>query len=99
MVLGQRTGTILRPTLLGALVVKAAAHTVSSDPARLRHVLDFVVLTTLIDIDDIPEGELHNRDRGYLQGMVGVLDADPALWAGIEGGGVGVERLRLALAR
>lgn len=95
--LGNRTGTVLRPNLLGALVAKAAAHTVSNDVARGRHVTDFLVLTTLIDIDDVRGVDLSRRDRNYLRRMVRVIAADRTLLTGVADAAVGVQRLRLAL--
>lgn len=85
-----------RPSLLGALVAKAAAHSVVLDRARLRHLVDFAVLTTLIRPSDGVQ-EAGRRDREHLGAMLAALDADRRGWAGIQGASDGVERLRLAL--
>ena len=54
-----RTGTVLRPNLVGALVAKAAARTeIPSDPASTRHCTDFVVLASLISARDFRETAL-----------------------------------------
>lgn len=96
VVVGGRTGSVRRPNLLGALVAKAAAHTVSLDTRRARHVTDFAVLATLVRPDD----ELHTaraRDRQYLRRMLTVMAEDPRPWAAVAGAADGLERVRLAL--
>lgn len=66
-----RTGTVLRPTLIGALVAKAAARTeIASDPASTRHCTDFVVLANLISARDFRETELTKKDRTRLRRML-----------------------------
>ncbi|WP_155376501.1 hypothetical protein [Cellulomonas sp. JZ18] len=85
-----------RPNLLGALVAKAAAHTVSLDVRRDRHVTDFAVLTTLLRPDDAVHAAT-TRDRRYLQRMLAVMAEDPRPWAAVAGADDGLERLRLAL--
>lgn len=63
-----RTGTVLRPTLIGALVTKAAARTeIASDPTSTRHCTDFVVLANLISAQDFRETELTKKDRTRLR--------------------------------
>jgi hypothetical protein len=46
--LGDRSGSVRRPRLVGALVVKAAAHTLAVDPQRARHRSDFATLAGLL---------------------------------------------------
>ena len=66
-----RTGTVLRPHLVGALVAKAAARTeIASDPAGARHCTDFVVLAGLISARDFRETDLVGRDRSRLRRML-----------------------------
>jgi hypothetical protein len=93
---GERTGTVRRPSLLGALVAKAAANTVVLDPARRRHLLDFLVLTTLIEADDRVQ-EANERDRRYLQAMVAAIAADRRAVLSVTGAEDGIYLLRLAL--
>jgi len=95
--LGGRTGVIRRPDLLGALVAKAAAHSVVLDRARTRHLVDFAVLTTLLRPSDRVD-RAGRRDREYLEAALAALAADPRSWAGVDGAEVGIARLRLALA-
>lgn len=94
--LGDQVGSVLRPTLLGALVIKAAAYTLVGDPARERHLEDFVVLSTLIRPDDRVE-RAGARDREHLGNALGVLHGDPRTALGIENGQEGLARLRLIL--
>lgn len=96
VLVGERTGTVRRPRLLGALVAKAAAHTVSLDTRRDRHVTDFAVLATLVRPDDAVHTATA-RDRQYLQRMLTVTAADPRPWAAVGGAAEGLERLKLAL--
>lgn len=95
--LGGRTGVIRRPDLLGALVAKAAAHSVVLDRARSRHLVDFAVLTTLLRPSDGVD-QAGRRDREYLEAALAALAGDPRSWAGVDGAEEGIARLRLALA-
>lgn len=66
-----RTGTVLRPNLVGALVGKAAARTeIASDRASTRHCTDFVVLANLVSARDFRETELMKKDRTRLRKML-----------------------------
>ncbi len=95
VVVEGRPGTVRRPSLLGAIVAKAAGVAIPVDPDRVRHQHDFVVLTTLIRPDD----EIHSatkRDREHIATMLRALAREQS-WKSITGGPEGVERLRLAL--
>lgn len=66
-----RTGTVLRPNLVGALVGKAAARAeVASDRASTRHCTDFVVLANILSARDFRETELVKKDRARLRKML-----------------------------
>lgn len=93
---GGRTGWMRRPNLLGALVAKAAAYTVTLDTGRARHISDFLVLTTLIEPGD-EVGAASRRDRAYLDGMLGVVANDRRSLLTVEGAQEGIYTLRLAL--
>lgn len=95
--LDGRTGVIRRPNLLGALVAKAAAHSVVLDRGRSRHLVDLAVLTTLLRPGDRVD-QAGRRDREYLDAAIAALVADPRSWAGVDGSEAGIARLRLALA-
>jgi hypothetical protein len=89
-------GRVRRPNLLGALVAKAAAHTVVLDQARARHRADFAVLTTLIAPSDRID-EAGPRDRRYLRGMLAALADDRRTVLRVDGAAEGVATLRDAL--
>ncbi|HLR94450.1 MAG TPA: hypothetical protein VK053_07995 [Jiangellaceae bacterium] len=92
------TGTVRRPNLLGALVSKAAAHSVPQDPGKERHLLDFALLTTLIAPADMV-GQAGERDRKRLRAAIDALRGSPRTMAKIEGSDIGLARLELALRR
>jgi hypothetical protein len=96
--IGELVGAVLRPTLLGALVIKAAAYGVLGDSAKDRHVEDFVVLATLVSPRDRIQ-DAGPRDREYLGNVLGLLRNDPRPASRIENGPEGIERLRLRLNR
>lgn len=66
------------------------------DTARARHKTDFLVLSTLIEPDDGLDGAT-NRDRHYLESMLGALVFDHRAIASVEGAESGIYFLRLAL--
>lgn len=90
-----RRGAIRRPSLLGALVGKAAAIRIAVDPGSARHVHDFAVLATLVRPDDAVH-TAGRRDREHLGNMLGRMVADTS-WRSVDGAADGVARLRLAL--
>ncbi|MBK8460136.1 MAG: hypothetical protein WAS07_15885 [Micropruina sp.] len=66
-----RIGTVLRPSLIGALVGKAAARTeISSDRNAERHCVDFVVLAGLISAGDFRGETLAKKDQLRLKRMI-----------------------------
>ena len=72
-----RIGTVLRPSLVGALVGKAAARTeIASDPAGSRHCSDFVVLAGLVSARDFREAALERKDRVRLRKMLAYCRRD-----------------------
>jgi hypothetical protein len=68
--------------MIGALVAKAAAFSVQ-DPDKLRHVIDFAVLASMIEGSDRIAGQLRKRDKDYLVPMVEALDKNRTLWVAI----------------
>jgi hypothetical protein len=90
----EAVGTIRRPSMLGALVAKAAAFSVPSDPAKERHLMDFATLAAMTRGSDRIGQQLTARDRHYLAPMLVALDNSRRLWASMEG----AERGVLALA-
>jgi hypothetical protein len=75
-------GRVYRPSMIGALVAKAAAFSVQ-DPDKLRHVIDFAVLASMIEGSDRIAEQLRKRDRDYLVPMVEALDKNRTLWVAI----------------
>ena len=96
MTVGGRAGTVRRPDLLGALVAKAAANTVTLDPRRGRHLSDFAVLSTLLRPDDAVSSA-GPRDRHYLGAMLAAMAENRRSWARVDGAEEGLDRLSLAL--
>ncbi|WP_148053717.1 hypothetical protein [Frigoribacterium sp. PhB118] len=91
-------GTVLRPTLQGALFAKAAAL-VNDDPNPDRHLLDIALLGTAVGRTvRLAEGATTVEKRRLLSALER-LDRRPALTAGIDRGPGVTRRLRLALDR
>lgn len=86
-------GTIRRPNMVGALVAKAAAFSVPSDPAKERHLTDFATLAAMARGSDRIGQQLTARDRHYLIPMLTALDNSRRLWTSIEGAERGVVAL------
>lgn len=75
-------GSVLRPTLVGALVGKAAARTeIASDRTSTRHCTDFVTLASLISARDFRETTLTKTDRQRLRAMLDKCRNDRAAMA------------------
>lgn len=70
------TGTILRPSLVGALIIKAAAHTVPEGRAKGRHRLDFATLSELLSRTDFSTDPPNATQRRRLRDMVAACRAD-----------------------
>jgi hypothetical protein len=74
-----REGFVRRPTLVGALVVKAAAHGNPGDMDPRRHRRDFLVLAGLITASDVASEELTKTDRRRVRSIVTAIEADREL--------------------
>lgn len=92
----ERGGFVRRPNLVGALVVKAAAHGNPGDAARGRHRRDFVALARLIRASDFALAELSKKDRQRLRSMVAALFADHETLLEIPDAGAAIGRLVIA---
>lgn len=90
-----REGFVRRPNLVGALVVKAAAHGNPGDRDPRRHRRDFVVLAGLLTARDVAAEELTKKDRRRLRSMVAAV-TDRELLVEIPEASEAVERLALA---
>jgi hypothetical protein len=91
-----RQGHVLRPSLVGALVVKAAAHTNPGDGDARRHRRDFVVLATLVAASDFRVEQVTKNDRSRLRAIVRSIDADRELLLEIPDAVDAIDRLKLA---
>lgn len=67
-------GYVRRPNLVGALVMKAAAHSVGTDSHR--HRLDFLVLATILAARDFRKDPASAGDRRRLRAMVAAVRKD-----------------------
>jgi hypothetical protein len=91
-----RRGYVRRPDLVGALVVKAAAHAAVGDPAKGRHRLDFATLAALVAARDFRDVELTRKDCQRLRVMIAVTRADPAVMLGLDNADESLNRLERA---
>ena len=77
-----RTGEVRRPNLIGALVMKAAAHEAIGDAAKGRHRRDFVTLSGLIAARDVRGEDVRPKDRQRLRAMIASIRNDQSLMLG-----------------
>lgn len=92
----SREGFVWRPNLVGALVVKAAAHGNAGDPGVARHRRDFAVLAGLITTADFADEDLTKKDRERLRLIVTAIKNDRELLLEIPGATAAIERLKVA---
>ncbi len=90
-----RDGFVRRPNLIGALVVKASAHTNPGDRDLRRHRRDFVVLAELLTASDFTAEQLTAKDRQRLRSIVVAVDKDQELLLEIPEAAGAIERLVL----
>lgn len=95
---GERTGTINSPTLVGAILVKAAAYSNTRDSFRDRHLQDIAVLSTLIESSDAHGLELSKSERSRVFAVISQLDTNVALISTVPGSSEGLQRLKLLLS-
>jgi hypothetical protein len=93
-----RAGFVRRPNLVGALVVKAAAHSNHNDRDPRRHRRDFVVLAGLITASDFAGEDLTKTDRRRLRSVVSAINADRELLLEIPEAATAIDRLKVAAA-
>ena len=89
-------GTIFRPSLQGALLAKAYAFGVTSDPLRRRHLDDLAVLATLIRLSDRVGDGLATKERNKLFMAYKSAANDPMI-SGEPGAEEALARLRQAV--
>lgn len=91
-----RQGHVLRPNLVGALIMKAAAHESPGDPAKGRHRADFATLAAMIAARDLRGIELNTKDRKRLRVMIQACRSDAVLLARTNAADAAIERLERA---
>jgi len=91
-----REGSVRRPNLVGALVVKAAAHGNPGDHDPRRHRHDFAMLASLLTARDFAAEELSKTDRRRLRSIVTAINADQELLLDLPEARSWVDRLLLA---
>jgi hypothetical protein len=93
-----RARFVSRPNLVGALVVKAAAHSNHNDRDSRRHRRDFVVLAGLITASDFAVEDLNKTDRRRLRTIVSAINADRELLLEVPEAATNIDRLKIAAA-
>lgn len=63
---GSETGFVNRPTLIGAVVAKAAAYSVTVDIGRARHLGDLALLASMLTARDLRDIGLVKGEKRYL---------------------------------
>jgi hypothetical protein len=76
--IGDRIGSVARPPLLSAMIMKAAARLETSGSARERHSHDFAALASMLAAQDMVAFELTRKDRQRLRQMISRTREVPA---------------------
>ncbi len=90
---GNRIGDVPRPSLLGAIVIKACAA--DRTDRRGVHESDLAFLLSLVDDPEAMRGELSKKDRQRLRRRAQMQSEDHAAWRGIEASTDGRLALRI----
>ncbi|UAL30574.1 hypothetical protein K8W59_03355 [Nocardioides rotundus] len=90
---GSVTGTIRRPTLLGATIAKAAAYSITGVTNRSKHLDDIALLSSMLSARDLRDAELTKGERRYLRAALPSAHAHPVT-AEILGASEGIRRLQ-----
>lgn len=93
--LDGRIAKINRPSLLEALIGKAAALEILVDNGRSRHLEDFAVLASIVRVGDIPPArEMRKLDISRLENAIGVLRTrNTVILQTIDGAEEGIARI------
>lgn len=89
-------GCVRRPNLVGALVVKAAAHTNPLDGDPRRHRRDFLVLAGLVTASDFADENVDKTDGRRLRAMMTAIENDREALLEVPGSFDAMARLRIA---
>lgn len=91
-----REGFVCRPNLVGALVVKAAAHNNAGDIDPRRHRRDFVVLASLLTATDFASEDVNRVDRRRLRVIIAAIREDRELLLEMPDATRSINRLSIA---
>lgn len=90
---GTRAGWVRRPGLLGALVMKAAAHGSQPGGPGARHRQDFAVLVSMLGRRDLEGVHWTPKDRSRLRSMVVAVRADRPVLVSVPDAGESMQLL------
>lgn len=93
--LGDRSGIINCPTLVGAILVKAAAYSNTRDSFRNRHLQDIVLLSTLLEGSDAVGLILSKNEKNRARTIIAQLDLNPRELSIVAGSQEGIQNLKL----
>ncbi len=93
-----RSGFVRRPDFVGALIMKAAAHTSVGDAGKRRHRLDFITLAALVAARDFRGSDLSRKDRRRLADMIAAVRTDPEVMLTVDHAHDSLDRLDRAIA-
>ena len=93
-----REGFVRRPNLVGALVVKAAAHTNPNDGDLRRHRRDCLGLAGLITARDFAGEDVNKTDRRRLRRIAAAIEGDRELLLENPSASDSIARLKVAAA-
>ena len=91
------TGVVYRPSLLGALLLKSAAYSVTQDRYRERHLIDVAVLCAIVNAGDLRHASFTPREIRRISAALDALESQGSELASIDGAVEGVRRVRLVL--
>lgn len=91
------TGVVYRPSLLGALLMKSAAYSVTQDRYRERHLIDVAVLCAIVNAGDLRHASFTPREIRRISTALDALESQGGELASVDGAVEGVRRVRLVL--
>ena len=91
------TGVVYRPSLLGALLMKSAAYSVTQDRYRERHLIDVAVLCAIVNAGDLRHASFTPREIRRISAALDALESQGGELASVDGVVEGVRRVRLVL--
>ncbi len=89
---GGRIGLVMRPALVGAIIVKAAAWSVPLDPDKARHLDDIGLLASMLAARDLRDAALNKGEMKYLRPAIAAATEHERL-ASVAGAADGLVRV------